>query len=535
MVNFFNKIEAFFKKIIEKMENSKIGLSSWLLTFICVIFIRNLLETFSSKINVFDIKNFYFSFFHSLSYYGYIFLILILFLYFLTREKIEKITKASLFSLPLLLLPPLIDMIVSGGAGIKNSYFLTNTSLSFWKILSVFKYGILGLANIPNKFIGISPDFQTNYGINIEVLIVTLLVIGYVFLKTKNSARIILSFLLLSPFYFLVAFLPYWLQRIAGVSSLHGVSNLAPDFTWNRNLFSVYFILSVILVSVWFFIHNKEKFTAIIKNLRFFRTLQILAMLFFGLYLAHPFRPNLRFFDILLILTACLSLIFYWAWGVLSNDLVDEESDRIDNPGRPLPSGKISRQEAKSFSAIFLIASYLSAMAVGYAFFITVFLRSCLAYLYSNPPFQLKRIPILSTFTLAFAALMTVFGGYLLVTKNSIYNFPMKAVWLVLLAFTLGFTAKDIKDYKGDKENGVKTIPVIFGLENGKQIIGIFSFICFILPAVIFPQYFNFLIGVGAIAGLASYFLINRKEYNEKPLLLIYFLYAVPVALYIFR
>jgi 4-hydroxybenzoate polyprenyltransferase len=251
--------------------------------------------------------------------------------------------------------------------------------------------------------------------------------------------------------------------------------------------------------------------------------------------LAHVLGARLRFFDFLLIVTACLSVISYWAWGVFSNDLVDEKSDRITNPGRPLVAGKLNRQEVKSLSIIFLIISYLSALVVGYAFFITVFLRSCLGYLYSFYPFRLKRFPILATFVLACASLTTIWGGFLLVKQNSIYNFPVKVILLVLVAFSLGFSAKDIKDYEGDKKDNVKTIPVIFGLERGKKIIGVLSFICFLLPPIIFFQYFKPLIGFAIIAGLLSYYLITKRGYSERPLLVLYFLYAIPVALYIFN
>jgi len=534
LLNFFKKIEIFLKKIIAKAENSQINLSSWLLTFLCVVFIRTLLEAFSGRINIFSTKSFYFLFFHSVSFFLYVFLLLILFLYFLTKEKIEKITKTSLFVSILILIPPLIDILVSRGEGLVSKYYFPTSNISFWEaFLGKIEYGLNGL------FLGAKDlsqsIFTANYGVRIELLILALLIICYVFLKTKNPLKIVLSFFLLYPAYFLIGSLPYWLQRIAGVASLYNISTFNPEFEWDSVLFSVYLILIFIFGSLWFFIYQKEKFIAVVKNLRFFRTLQILALLFFGLYLAHVSGARLRFFDFLLIATACLSVISYWAWGVFSNDLIDENSDRITNPGRPLAVGKLNRQEVKTLSIIFLIISYMSALAVGYAFFITVFLRSCLGYLYSFHPFRLKRIPILATFVLACASLTTIWGGYLLVKQNSIYSFPVKVILLVLVAFSLGFSAKDIKDYEGDKKDNVKTILVIFGLERGKKIIGVLSFICFLLPPIIFFQYFKPLIGIAIIAGLLSYYLINKREYSERPLLVLYFLYAIPIALYIFN
>lgn len=536
MLSFFSRIEIFSKKIIEKIENSEIGLMPWILTFFCIVFIRGALEAFSSRINIFELKTIGFFFLHAVSFYPYVFLALILFLYFLTKEKIEKITKVSLFVAPLLLLPAIADTIISGGAGVKNAYFLCeNMGCHFWKIFFAnIKFGTLGLFAGPGN--PVSPLVQTaNYGIRIECLILALLIIYYIFLKTKSPIKIALSFFLLIPYLDLVAGFPLFLEKMGSVGLLNGVSSLSKNFNWNEILFSSYFILVVIFASVWFFIYQKGKFLALIKNFRFSRTLQILALLIFGLYLAHVSVLKLNLFDFILIITAGLSLTCYWGWAVLNNDVADEKADAIDSPDRPLPSGLINREEAKSLSTIFLIAAYISALAVGYAFFIALFIRSCLAYIYSNPPFNLKRIPLLSTFVLGLAALTTVVGSYLLVSSNSIYNFPISAALLIVIAFALGFTAKDIKDYKGDEATGVKTLPVIFGLERGKKIIGMFSFLCFLLPPVLFHQYFPVLIGLGLVFGSASYYLMNRKEYSERPLLLLYFLYAVPVVLYLFR
>jgi 4-hydroxybenzoate polyprenyltransferase len=121
-----------------------------------------------------------------------------------------------------------------------------------------------------------------------------------------------------------------------------------------------------------------------------------------------------------------------------------------------------------------------------------------------------------------------------MIPTNSVQNFPINVACLILIVFTLGFNAKDIKDYVGDKVDGIYTIPVLLGLERGKKIIGVLSVVCFILVPFMFRNNITKLLPISIIAGLLSFFLIIRKKYNETPLFLLYFAYAATVTLIIF-
>ena len=108
----------------------------------------------------------------------------------------------------------------------------------------------------------------------------------------------------------------------------------------------------------------------------------------------------------------------------------------------------------------------------------------------------------------------------------------------VLIAFTLGATVKDIKDYEGDKAGGIHTIPVIFGLEKGKKIIGFLIFTVFILCPILFLDYFKVLILPSIFAGVLSLWLINVRGFSERlrygSLFLIYFSFGLFFALTVF-
>lgn len=48
---------------------------------------------------------------------------------------------------------------------------------------------------------------------------------------------------------------------------------------------------------------------------------------------------------------------------------------------------------------------------------------------------------------------------------GSVLDFPFEIAFAMLVFYTLTTPFKDIKDYEGDKIDGIFTIPVLFGLE----------------------------------------------------------------------
>ncbi len=533
MTEIFKKIEYFIVKIIEKLENQKITLTAWLFSFFAIVYLRVILEVFSTRINYFKFENYFFLFFHIPAFFIFTALVIILILYFLTKEKIEKISKIALFAFLIILLPVIIDLIVTGGqGGIPVKY--SNLSEMPKNILDFFQFFLKKTLHIilfvGQKSLVISNILQVNYGLKIEQTIVALGLIWYIFLKTKNIFKVFLGFILSVFFRFImIAFPIEFYGKIA--------SSLNPSFEHHHALFSLYFIFTCLLAALWFYIYNKEKFLALFKNLRLSRTANNITLLGLGLYLGEVLKFDLNFGDCLLIILAVISLLLYWLSAIGYDDLSDEKIDRISNPSRPLPQGKFTKEEFQNLSNLFRIASYYTAFAVGYGFFIFILLRSLVGYLYSSLPFRLKRFPILATLIKALAFLFTIYAGFLLISGNTIFDFPGKLAIFILIAFTLGATIKDIKDYEGDKTGGIYTIPVIFGLEKGKKIIGFLAFAAFILCPLFFLDYFNNLILPTIFAGILSFWLINRKEHGNKEaicLFLIYFSFGLFFTLTVF-
>jgi len=536
-MDFLIKLFKKFNRLVEKAENHRVSLETWLITFFCIIFLRNFLELFSTKTYYLSSKNYLFFFFHSAASYFFIFLAIILILYFFTKERIEKISRLAIWGALIILLPPIIDIIATGGEGAIIKYRPIEQIGSVWQGIKLFFgyifYGPFGLLYQESKNFPLAQP-EINYGIRIEVLLVLLSLIWYIFLKTKNILKTLGGLFFAYFAFFIFGSFPYWMALLFGAlpqaDSFHGATNLDPSFDWNKIVFFLYFIFLIVFGLVWFYVYNKEKFWAAIKNFRFVRIINNLLFLFVGLFIALRFNPRpivFKSFDYLLVLSACLAIIFYWLFAIFSNDIADEKADRISSPGRPLPSGTLAAQEIKSLALIFQVASYTCAFIVSYAFFVIVFIRSCLGYLYSWFPFRLKRIPVLSSFLLAVGYWLTMLAGYLILSSNSAYNFPWQVNLIVLLGFTLAANFRDIKDYQGDKEDKTYTLLVIAGLKRGKIIVGFLGGLAFLLFPLVYQEYFKITLIPSLAAALGYFYLVNKKNYQEKLIFLLIFMYII--------
>jgi geranylgeranylglycerol-phosphate geranylgeranyltransferase len=151
--------------------------------------------------------------------------------------------------------------------------------------------------------------------------------------------------------------------------------------------------------------------------------------------------------------------------SMVLNDLFDIELDKINNPGRPLVNGQITRQEAIRFSAIlFILSELLSLRYLNLSAQRVVHLANFLIVFYT-PIF--KRIPFFKNVVCAgLIAFSTVFTG-MAIGSSSKKNYELLAVLFKTIFFgSLNVEIlMDIIDMDGDKKNGVKTLANLYGKE----------------------------------------------------------------------
>jgi geranylgeranylglycerol-phosphate geranylgeranyltransferase len=171
---------------------------------------------------------------------------------------------------------------------------------------------------------------------------------------------------------------------------------------------------------------------------------------------------GLRILPSILIISTLSVYLISLANYTLS-DLLDLEEDRINNPKRPLASGKVSKRTAQ----LFIIALYALAFILGYfinlLFDSFLLVSAILAYAYSGNGIRAKskwwsKIGISGLG--AFIAPLTVI---------SITGFSIKVILMALILMLwaeFSIILGDIFDYEGDKKTGVITFAVAYGKDN---------------------------------------------------------------------
>lgn len=171
---------------------------------------------------------------------------------------------------------------------------------------------------------------------------------------------------------------------------------------------------------------------------------------------------------------ALLSLLFGPLGAGFSqsvNDYYDRDLDRINEPTRPIPSGRVSEKEGlwnwilvgiTAMLASGFFATYLGGMRGGTLFLLSVF-GLIMGYIYSAPPFKLKNNVLLSAPAVGISySLITWIAGNLLYA-----DLREEVVWMAsinaFIAIGLIFL-NDFKAIEGDRAQGLKSLPVMIGV-----------------------------------------------------------------------
>jgi 4-hydroxybenzoate polyprenyltransferase len=286
----------------------------------------------------------------------------------------------------------------------------------------------------------------------------------------------------------------------------------------------------IFLIPVFYFF-NKKYFIALLKDLRYERLAHFFIMLFLGFVLFLKYvkdtNSSIIFINsetVLYFILIPVSCVFAALFTIIINNIQDIKGDRISNKNRPLVLEQIPLKSYTRFAWLSLTISLLASILVNRSCFIFIILVIGIYYIYSCPPFRIKKIPILSKFmvvgvTSFLIALMgyTVFGG-------TVLTFPLEYTFFILIPLSLAGNFIDIKDYEGDKEMGVSTLPVIFGLPVSKIIISVFTLFSYMTIYFIINEYhLPFWIEIAPFYfSVFHIYYLNRKKYNEKPIFVIY-------------
>ncbi|MDA4128080.1 MAG: geranylgeranylglycerol-phosphate geranylgeranyltransferase [Thaumarchaeota archaeon] len=193
-----------------------------------------------------------------------------------------------------------------------------------------------------------------------------------------------------------------------------------------------------------------------------------------------------------------LTGFFICAYSMVVNDYYDIEVDRVNQPGRPLPSGGITLQGAYRLSVLMLMAGMAFAvLTVNIVAVAIAALYAFLSWLYNS---RAKKAGLPGNFIVASSlAIPFIYGG--VVSNGSIFN-----SLLLMMAFTSFFAGvgrevvKAMADTAGDARRGVKSVAVASGLNAASRVgAGLFLLAVFTSLVPLFLRLSNLFYEVGVV------------------------------------
>lgn len=166
------------------------------------------------------------------------------------------------------------------------------------------------------------------------------------------------------------------------------------------------------------------------------------------------------------------------AGSMAVNDIFDAEIDAINNPGRPIPSGRVSKTEAATFAAIALVAGLLLAFALSVLNLLIAVVAVGLMLYYNK--FGKKTGLAGNAVVSTNLAIPFIFGGAIGGVNATLCVFA-------LLAFLAGMGREVIKgmaDIAGDSKRGVRTLAVAKGLGIASKTGALFFVVAVLLSTV---------------------------------------------------
>ncbi|HEY4502171.1 MAG TPA: UbiA family prenyltransferase [Candidatus Paceibacterota bacterium] len=510
-------MDTLFTKSIRYLEESAAPVWYCIATFFAATTLRNFFEAFSSGYTI--TPDIILNYTASYAALGLVLLVL-----FNTLTGVELIKLLRLISSGFLILAsvPLVDLILSSGKGFYVAFLMPEVHGSLLVRFFTF-FGPMGQY-------GVSP------GMKLEIALVLAVSFFYIYEKCDSLLRAALGTLAVYTTIFFYLALPYALEFFAHLTSI----SFWPADPTQRSLVgtSVFILICFAVLGYIAYTQQKSLLHALLRDLRAPRLIHYWLMFLLGYVLASSITPpsGTLFLSLLLV---PLAIMCAWVFSVITNNIADIEIDRVSNPSRPLVVKSVALAEYRAAGFISLAAALFAAAAAGFSAFFAIVLFIGNYFLYSMPPLRLKRVPYFSKLAVVVNSAVLAMLGYAMATgistsdsgyaailalKTSLASiFPITFALFFVLILAVNFI--DIKDYDGDKQEGIKTLPVLLGLPLSKLIIGASFFILYCAIAFMLS---NAWLSAGTIGfGLLQFLLINKKMYREQPVFAVHLLSLV--------
>ena len=482
------------------------------------LFIENILGFFDER----SFFYFFFEFTHTFLFFLCAFLLLLPLVRFAGTVDISKATNILLSGFLIILTPPIIDTLIFRGG-------------QFW---SFYEFdGALGLIKRFFTLFGDTPNIGITYGVRIEVVIVTIALGLYTFLKSSRLTKALLVSLGTYTLLFILGTLPSWVTLILLTWQksflLINQNDVAALFLTPENIFArylsdfrsvlnvkmsiIYGILALTLIALTFWRTYPTYFKALWNNARLPQLLYHGGLLFLGMALAFFFTETplrIDFFHMAGAFLLLASVESAWLASVVVNDLFDIRIDQETNSSRPLIQNTLPKELYKILGGLFFITSLILSGIISFSALLALLGYQAIAWIYSAPPFRLKRIPLVATLLAAFAGILILVVGFVTIAPSHDFTLlPLPLLFFLFIAYALALPLKDFKDIAGDTIDRVYTLPVVLGITKAKLLMGSFLFLLYVASPLVLNARVLFLPAM--VLGSITFWIIQKSIADE--------------------
>lgn len=221
------------------------------------------------------------------------------------------------------------------------------------------------------------------------------------------------------------------------------------------------------------------------------------------------------------------------------NDWFDRHVDAINEPNRPIPSGRVPGRWGLYIAIIWTLLSLLLAAVLGPVVLVATVIGLALAWAYSAPPFRLKRNGWWgnSAVAISYEGLAWVTGAAVMLTAAlGTAGMPGWPILLIAFLYSAGahgiMTLNDFKSIEGDTRMGLGSLPVRLGPEKA----GIVACFAMAIPQAVVVGllfYWHQPVHAAAVAGLLAVQAVLMVRLLRQPRELAPWYNATGVSLYV--
>jgi len=210
------------------------------------------------------------------------------------------------------------------------------------------------------------------------------------------------------------------------------------------------------------------------------------------------------------------------AGGYVLNDYYDIYIDSVNKPARPIPSGRVSKNEALVLGLVLTLAGILTAFLIGPLSLLFAVLNALLLILYSR---SIKAKGLLGNLVISLtSANSIIFGG--LAVSESLGNVVLTLNTLLPASYAFTFIlmreiVKGVEDVIGDSVRGVRSLALKRGVRYASKVSAALALIIVAISPLPFllNNYGVLYLGLAAITDAillySAYYLIKSRSDGE--------------------